>query len=439
MTRLVDRLPLTSLLLALLLLTATAESQGAEDFSFDLSSFEKKPLEWGGFAEITFEHMDIGQDSALARLNLYDQPRPDLDRLSTGLQLDGRYSRGITSFHWVLKATALQDQLAWADTADIYEALFELKPAAATSISAGKKSYKWGKGYAWNPAGFINRPKDANNPEEALEGYIVSELDLIHSRDDSPLTTVALTTVVLPVQQGINEDFGEENQINLAAKLYLLYRDTDIDLMILNGNSRSNRYGIDFSRNLATNFEIHGELAYIPELRQSVLQDDGSLTSRERSALSTLFGIRYLSENDLTSIIEYYHNSGGYSENELAAFFNLIHDGYTELLTTSSEDLLNRADLASRRGYGQPQPGRNYLYARFTQKDPFDLLYVSPGMTAIVNIDDQSWSLSPEVVYSGWTNWELRLRLSLTGGDALTEFGSRLFNNRAELRLRYFF
>ena len=438
MTGLAARLPLASSLLTLLLLCTPAESRGAEDFSFDLSSFEKKPLEWGGFGEIKFEHMDIGQDSALARLNLYDQPRADLDRLSTAMQLDGRYSQGITSFNWVLKATAQQDQLAWADTADIYEAALEIKPTAATSITAGKKAYKWGKGYAWNPVGFINRPKDANNPEEALEGYIASELDLIHSMD-GPLGTVALTTVALPVWQGVNEDFGQENQVNLAAKLYLLYRDTDIDLMVFEGDSRSSRYGIDFSRNLATNFEIHGELAYIPELRQSLLLDNNTLGSRERSALSSLLGIRYLSENDLTSIIEYFHNGGGYSESELADFLSLIHDGYTEFLTDGSETLLNQADLASLRGYGQAQPGRNYLYAKFTQKDPFDLLYVSPGLTGIINLDDQSWSLSPEVVYSGWTNWELRLRLSLTGGDTLTEFGSKMLHNKAELRLRYFF
>ena len=46
------------------------------------------------------------------------------------------------------------------------------------------------------------------------------------------MQTVALTTVVLPVYQGVNEDFGEEDHINLAAKLYLLYRDMDIDFMI---------------------------------------------------------------------------------------------------------------------------------------------------------------------------------------------------------------
>ncbi|MDX2440743.1 MAG: hypothetical protein QNK40_09350 [Desulfobacterales bacterium] len=33
--------------------------------------------------------------------------------------------------------------------------------------------------YAWDPVGFINRRKDPNDPEEALEGYITGEIDLI--------------------------------------------------------------------------------------------------------------------------------------------------------------------------------------------------------------------------------------------------------------------
>ncbi len=438
MTVLAPRLSLAAALLTLLGLLHPAAARSSDEFSFDLAAFEKKPLEWGGFAEIKFEHMDIGQNSALARLNLYDQPRADLERLSTALQLDGRYSRDSMTVNWVVTATAQQDQLAWADTADIYEAALELKPSPSISITAGKKSYKWGKGYAWNPAGLINRPKDANNPEEALEGYIGAEVDLIRSMD-GPLRTMALTGVALPVWQGVNEDFGEENHVNLAAKLYLLYRDTDIDLMLFEGDSRSSRYGIDFSRNLATNFEIHGELAYIPALQQSVLQDNNTLASRERSALSTLLGLRYLNETDLTTIIEYFHNGGGYSEGELAQFLSLIQDGYTEFLASGSESLLDQADLVSQRGYGRAQPGRNYFYVKLTQKEPFDLLYVSPGLTAIVNLDDESWSLSPELAYTGWTNWELRLRLSLTQGDALTEFGSKMFHNKGEIRLRYFF
>jgi hypothetical protein len=34
-------------------------------------------------------------------------------------------------------------------------------------LDAGKKVVKWGKGYAWNPVAFVDRPKNPEDPEEA--------------------------------------------------------------------------------------------------------------------------------------------------------------------------------------------------------------------------------------------------------------------------------
>ncbi len=253
------------------------------------------------------------------------------------------------------------------------------------------------------------------------------------------MQTIALTTVVLPVGESLNEDFGESHNVDLAARLYLLYKDTDIDFLFLSGNSRSERFGLDFSKNLATNFEIHGELAYIHDQRQITLQEDGSLLRKEVSTLSSLLGIRYLSKNDITSIIEYYHNGGGYSEEELGNFYQFIADGNDQFISAGLEDQLNTARELSLQGYGRPQPGRDYLYARITQKDSFDILYFTPGITAIYNLSDESISLSPEVVYSGVTNWEFRLRFTYLGGKSFTEFGEKLNSSKLELRVRFFF
>ncbi|HCC54049.1 MAG TPA: hypothetical protein DEQ20_03860, partial [Desulfobulbaceae bacterium] len=74
-----------------------------------------------------------------------------------------------------------------------------------------------------------------------------------------------------------------------------------------------------------------------------------------------------------------------------------------------------------------------------SQKEPFDLLYFAPGLTAIMNLDDHSWSLSPEAVYTGFTNWELRLRFSLLNGAVFSEYGEKQNSNKLELRIRYFF
>jgi len=415
--------------------------QAADDeFSFELDEIEKKPLEWGGYTELKFDHLDVNQGTALTKLSFAGEPPTTIDRFSPSLQIDGSYVTGIASFNWLLKAAGQQDNFGWIDFADIYEAYGRVKPTANATIDMGKQAYKWGKGYAWNPAGFINRPKDPNDPQEALEGYITGEVDLIKSLiSHNSLDNIALTTVILPVYDDINDDFGTEGNINLAAKLYLLYRDTDIDFIFYTGNSRSTRIGADFSRNISTNFEVHGEAAYVSSEKKLLLQEDTTTRLENNDVFSGLLGLRYLTENDLTTIIEYYYNGGGYSEEERSRFYQNVADAVIQLDNVGDDDLLQQARELSLRGYGRPFVGRNYLYARFTLKDPFDILYFIPGLTAIVNLDDQSASITPEIVYTGFTNWEMRLRFSLLTGGSFTEYGEKLTNNKLEFRLRWFF
>jgi hypothetical protein len=427
---------LASLVLICVLLLPSL-SYGDGEFSFDLEEIEKKSFQTGGFLEFRGVHIDINQGSIFSNLNLSDPDISTMDQIFGSVQLDGSYEMGATSLNWTLKAAAQQDTLGWSDMADVFSAYLSVKPSPSVTFALGKKSYKWGKGYAWNPVGFINRPKDPNNPEEALEGYITAEGDFIKSYSGA-LKTAALTLAVLPVWENINEDFGTRNNVNLAARLYLLYFDTDIDLLFLSGNSRSNRFGIDFSTNLATNFEIHGELAYIPELKKTILADDNSSSIEEHAAVSTLIGLRYLFANDVTAILEYYYNGGGYSEEEMDRFYLLAETGFAEESTVGSI-LLDKARNISLKGYGRPQPGRQYLYAKVTQKEPFDILYFTPGITTIFNLEDTSYSISPDVVYSGLTNWEFRLRFSLIGGRKFTEFGEKINSNKIEIRARYFF
>lgn len=410
----------------------------AGEYSFNIEEFESKSFEWGGYAEIKFEHLDLNTDSAFYRLNFHQDPRSTIDRYTGTLQLEYSYKKGIGAFNGVLRAEAGQDDIGWSDSADVFEANLSLKPTPLVTVDIGKKAFKWGKGYAWNPVGFIDRPKDPNNPEEALEGYIATGVDLIKSLGGS-LQTVALTTVILPVWEDVNEDFGEVNHVNFAAKLYMLYRDTDIDFVIFSGGSRSTRYGVDFSKNLAENFEIHGEFAYLSNFRQNYLSEAGTLTQKERSANRYLLGLRYLTESDITTIVEYYHNGAGFSESELGRFYRLVADANTQLLSAGADTLYQAAKNISNMGYGSPQVGRNYLYLKINQKDPFDILYFTPGVIAILNLDDRSYSVSPEMLYTGFTNWEIRLRYTLLGGDDFTEFEEKQNENKLEFRVRYYF
>jgi hypothetical protein len=410
----------------------------AEDFSFDVEEFEKKSLETGGYAEFKWEHINLNEQGALDWLNRYDDPANTLDRLSATVQLKGSYVKEIVSLNWLLNASGYWSEDEWDDEVDVFETYGFLKPTDNFNISLGKKAYKWGKGYAWNPTGFLNRMKDPNNPDEALEGYITAEAEVIKSFTGN-LKTLALTTVLLPVTDDFNDDFGKEADTNIAARMYLLLFDTDLDMMFYTGDSKSTRFGVDFSRNITSNFEVHGEYAYFPEWEKVYLQGNGNSTWREEAVHSYLFGIRHLTEFNLTSIIEYYHNGGGYSSDELDEFYDLVNQGAAEFNETAVDSLLQKAKKLGQQGYTKPYLGTDYLYGRFSFKEPWDILYFTPALTVIYNLDDESYTITPELIYTGFTNWEFRLRFSMLGGGDATEYGEKLNQNKVELRVRWFY
>ena len=413
---------------------AWGEIAAAEEYSFNLEAFENKSFEWGGYAEIKAERLTFNTDAALYHLNFKDDPHGSINRYSGALQLELGYKKGISAFRGVFNTQSTLDDLDWSQSANVFEANLSLKPTPSATFDLGKKVSKWGKGYAWNPVGFIDRPKDPNNPEEALEGYIGAGVDLIKSTGGA-LQTIALTVVALPVWEDVNAEFGEVGHMNIAAKLYMLYRDTDIDFTVFAGDSRTARYGVDFSRNLATNFEIHAEYAYLTNLRQPYLTEAGTVSLRQRSVSQYLLGLRYLTENDITTIVEYYHNGAGFSGAELDRFYELEDDSRA----SGSDSQFGTATTLAKKGYASAQAGRNYLYLKVNQKESFDILYFTPGLIAIVNLDDMSYSVSPELVYTGFTNWEFRLRYTRLMGSDFTEFAEKQNESKLELRLRYYF
>ena len=82
---------------------------------------------------------------------------------------------------------------------------------------------------------------------------------------------------------------------------------------------------------------------------------------------------------------------------------------------------------------------RNYFYLRASQKEPFGWLYFSPALTSMINLDDGSYNIIPEMAYTGVTNLELRLRLNILSGNNGTEYGENQSDSKVEVRARYSF
>ncbi|MEW6666368.1 MAG: hypothetical protein AB1512_14255 [Thermodesulfobacteriota bacterium] len=409
----------------------------AEEFKFEVSELEKKPYHLGGYAEVNPILFGLDKDSRLYRLKFYNHDEGStLQQYDGTLQLDGSYEKGISRFFVRTNSNLQHTYEGWSGKTELYEGYASLKPSSSFTLDAGKKTMKWGKGYAWNPVAFVDRPKDPDDPAQNLEGFFVASADYIRSFE-GPLKTFSFTPALVPVYGDMNEDFGEAHHVNVAAKLYFLFYDTDLDFMFLGGGSKPTRYGMDFSRNLTSNFELHGELAWIKDFEKASLDQGG--TPEQSDVWSYLIGLRYLTERETTYILEYYYNGTGFTEEEMEDYFTLVDRGYDAFLTTGRDTLLRRAQQLTQSGYGRANPMKSYLYLRISQKDPFDILYFTPAITWIANVDDKSFSVAPEIVYTGITNLDLRLKGTVLVGDESSEFGEKQNDYRIELRVRYYF
>ncbi len=413
---------------------------GAEEsYSFDPAETEKKSNHIGGYVEFKPILFGLDRDSAFYKQRFFSDPRgQNLLEANGRIQLEGSFEKNIFRIYAKTNTDLKSSYSGESERTTFYEAYGSVKPSSNLKFDIGKKTMKWGKGYAWNPVAFVDRPKDPDDPETAMEGYVLATADYIKSFE-GPLKTFSFTPVLFPVYDHVNDTFGNNYKLNVAGRFYFLLYDTDIDLMFMTGGSRTDRYGIDFSRNITTNFEVHGELAYVQNFQKNVLDVNGNRYQVEGDALSYVIGIRHLTTFDLTTIIEYYHNGMGFSGDDMKNYYTYITRGYNTYQTTGNAAALGNAQQMAEGGYGRSSAMGNYLYVRCSQKEPFDILYFTPSLTWMMNTDDQSWSLTPELLYTGITNWEFRLRTGIISGTKNSDFGEKQNDYRIELRVGYYF
>lgn len=408
-------------------LVATAHAQE----TFDVAAYDKKVFELTGFAELRPEQQWLRRDAAGYLLQFPGQARGAMTRWSEALEVSGIWRRDSLALRFTGHAGWQDDARGAESDARMYETYLGWQADERVNFELGKRSLRWGKGYAWSPVAFLERAKDPTDPELAREGFAMATAGWVRSFD-GPLRTVAVNAALVPTTSGLNQDFGPAGHLNPAVKLYALAFDTDIDLVWAARGSRGRRFGVDFSRNLGSNLEVHGEWARTGDAPQALLAGNALATST-RSTTSALLGLRYLTQRDTTLIFELYRNGGGYTGDELSQFFQLAR------AATMQPALLPFAQRAAAAGYNRPNPARHYAYLRVSQKEPFDILDLTPAVTLIANPSDRSYTLIPEVLYTGVGNLELRVRMAFNRGHAATEYGEKPVRSRIELRARYFF
>lgn len=423
-------------LLGLFLFVVVVSGQ-EEEFKFDIDEFTKKAFSLDGYMEFRPSLFWLRQNSSFYRLKYYNQDKREmLEEGYFALLADLAYEKGI--FEALLEPYLDYTVSSFESEAgaNLFQGYLSLNPSASLTIYAGKRTLRWGKGYAWSPTALVERPKNPNEPDLAREGYWMITADYTKSFVGA-LKTLSFTPVIVPVFQSVNQAFSKKKGLNFAGKIYFLFLDTDIDLVVLAGKSQSTQFGLDFSRNLRSNWEVHGEIAILRDLERRSVGDDGQIHVESFDAARYLLGLRYLSGAETTYIVEYYHNGAGFGSLEIEDFYSFVDRAYERYLFLGDDSQMKAA--AGLESYSGFTPMTDYLFVRIMQKDPLGILYLNPAATVIVNLSDGSASWSPELAYKGFTNFELRLKAAVLSGRSREEFREKPNRFRLELRVRYFF
>ena len=395
-------------------------------------SHEEPNVEWNGNLDAKYTVLRFTANSPIARLQFFQQSIP-----STASQyrlepyLNAAYTMSDVGFQMRLHGTYYDDRRS---SMDLFEAFARYSPSIQTSFQAGKSVYTWGKGYAFNPVGFVNPAKDPENPELAQAGLLSAHVEYVGSYTSGPVQSFSALVVVVPPGPSLNDRFGDLGNTDVAVKLSALMWDTDFDVMTYQSANAPDRYGIDLSANILENLEVHGEASLARRASKSVVIN-GVAKQEPTDALNVLAGIRFLSSTNTTIIAEYYHNGTGMQEPEFQSYRSFL----LAAADAGTPAAVQHALQTNQSFFHTSTLMRDYVYVKALHPEPFDWLYVTPSVFALVNVNDGSLLVAAPVSYKPATNSEFIFWPTLLLGSETSEFGSRQARQRFELWMRVFF
>lgn len=423
---------LISQIVILLFIYFSIESVCAQEYDFDIPEAEVKRIEFNGNLDTKWGLLNTRENSPFYGIQFYDlADKTDyLSQYRLDFYLDGSYNyKQLGFFLKSFSQYAREEPLS----VSLYELYGSLNFSPRFSMSVGKRRFNWGKGYAFNPAGYVNAEKDPENPDLAMAGKTSLYFNFNRSFNSELLQNFSASAIILPPEPDINQRFTPMDNTGAAFKLYFLLKNTDIDLMALLSEDESSGIGADFSTNLRENLEIHGEYSYANDKINFITGD--YISHYKNKVGSFLLGLRYLNRLNTTLIFEYYHNNRGLTEEEFTGYLNFLQNR----LNSNDPVIINQTKLNISSQFRSKTLMRDYIYFKLSHPEPFDILYSSISLFSIYNLADNSFILSPQISYKPFTNFEFILWPFFFLGNDNSEYGSKQFRNKVEIWLRFYF
>lgn len=356
------------------------------------------------------------------------------------------------------------------------------------NVLIGKKRIVWGPGMAFNPTDLLNPRRDPTDPTFQRSGVWLAQVE-------APLSFATFSFVFAPTvlkqTAGIPthvlgwptwDQRDTQLHYQLAARVYALLWDTDVNLMVFFGNRSVHefeakpRVGLSVSRVFGA-LEVHAEALFqtgsprdfltsecVKDVRAALQCSVAKTPYASKAQLTSpdfrprvLAGARYQFADDSLLSLEYLYQHDGWNRDHFQDFANglgLITEarglGFDATQFPGASSLFGGAspDGLPVRFAFDPR-GRHYAFLTFQKPRLFDDFTLQA--VVIANLRDLSTTVTPSVTWSA-TDW---LNLSLLGfvpvpgpdvlavktpqGVSVTEFGIAPFAFRAMFEARAFF
>lgn len=279
-------------------------------------------------------------------------------------------------------------------TVSVYQAYIDLMLSPNLLLRAGRQKISWGSAYSWNPTNYIGSGK--SRAEFMIDNPGVDAIDTEYTWGDSSLV-IALKPGVDSYNSGKAIKFGTQmGHSDLAISAF--QQDTTKAL------------GFDFATSLG-NYTVYTETAWKAGDHRFYINSNTKYERPEdQYYLNGVLGVNRMFGENLTIMLEYYHNQAGWSQQEADDFNNYSGLDKTDLSMIKTSKLL--ADLR-----------RNYLFLTFTKQN-FLWDDVTLSASVVWNMDDNSYVLTPMLRYDIGQNTYFGLNTNINLGEPTSEFGS---------------
>jgi hypothetical protein len=310
---------------------------------------------------------------------------------------------------------------------DVSELSFRYSVTPWLDLRIGREIERWGSGYAWNPTGVVNPPKDPTDPNDRrsqYNGVNIAGADIFVKGWD-------VTLLATPQISWTGKDGRHLLSTGWAMRAYRLIKGTDVAITASGGNGLPNSEGLSLARVFGSSLELHGEAAYLSDTVRYLPRWD-CLVPVRRPHAEILLGGQYTFPNHVNVVAEYYHGGQGLS--------NLEWNDYRAFATTAQQSFAvgNPTALALANAQFAPlQMSKDYSFLRVAW--PIQSLRLDIETIIVTSLRDGSSVIQSGITRRIGANWSIYgIYSEFTGNDG-TEFGNIQIKRSTNIGIRYNF